>query len=266
MNWWTNKGTCPPGAEDALRNAGDVYRPRPFARLRSCPHCDRGEGAREQERRRDEYSVGRSKCDRWGHGAVRPVIDGRPSAMPRGPTRAHSSRFVPLAKSSTPVQVQNGGEAALRRRGAYTSRFVALNPTWPGSKSTVDVSDSMSIFGDDVVELFVAAAEKTPTLPAFGDQSEGYHVGPPRKRSRRTGTTSDPFSGPWQHAVRLGEGAWTVEVAIPWSSLGLTTALPGLKLRANLGRERAQGGELSTWRTALDKFVDPESFGAWLFL
>jgi hypothetical protein len=70
------------------------------------------------------------------------------------------------------------------------------------------------------------------------------------------------FDPAWQSAVKIGETAWTVEMAIPWAALRASPT-PGLTLRANLCRNRHWASELSTWSQVVRGFMEPEHFGSW---
>ena len=78
-------------------------------------------------------------------------------------------------------------------------------------------------------------------------------------------TANDMSYNPqWQSATRVGKSEWVAEIAMPWSALKMTPAT-GLKLRANLCRQRKPGGgELSCWSQALTGFMEPDQFGTWV--
>lgn len=77
-------------------------------------------------------------------------------------------------------------------------------------------------------------------------------------------TANDMAYNPtWQVATKIDGQGWTAEIAIPWAELKITPA-SGLKLRANVCRQRRTGGgELSSWSQDLTGFMEPEQFGTW---
>jgi hypothetical protein len=83
--------------------------------------------------------------------------------------------------------------------------------------------------------------------------------------AEQTTTGNDMGYNPkWQSGTRVGKNEWVTEIAMPWSALKITPA-PGLKLRANLCRQRKPGGgELSCWSQALTGFQEPQQFGTWV--
>jgi len=69
----------------------------------------------------------------------------------------------------------------------------------------------------------------------------------------------------WQAAAARGVAEWTVELAVPVTSLG-GTPQPGDTWGANFCRERYAAPELSTWAPLEgDKFAQPQSFGRLTF-
>ena len=90
----------------------------------------------------------------------------------------------------------------------------------------------------------------------------------------------EPLTQPWEHAARLEQNGWTAEIAIPWSTLGISgppvsatsaptpdryVARPAPPVRVNLGRARPQANEYSSWSPVARNFVESENFGTWRF-
>ncbi len=61
-------------------------------------------------------------------------------------------------------------------------------------------------------------------------------------------------------AARVGEGRWTMELAVPLKSLGIRAPSKGVVLGVNFARERYGEKELSSW-SPLTRFAEPEGFG-----
>lgn len=73
----------------------------------------------------------------------------------------------------------------------------------------------------------------------------------------------------WESAVKRSAQGWSVEIAVPFASLG-GTAPVGRKWRANLARETGvrvnDEREYSSWNRVEKRFDEPGNFGEWLFL
>ena len=93
--------------------------------------------------------------------------------------------------------------------------------------------DDYGILGDDCVEVFISRK---------ADGSDYVHLAANARGSRYDADGYErTFDAEWDCKARSRKGAWSVEFAIPFSSLG---ARPGAPLRINLARYRAQrGGE-----------------------
>ena len=90
----------------------------------------------------------------------------------------------------------------------------------------------------------------------------------------------EPLTQPWEHAARLDQHGWTAEIAIPWSTLGISgppapaapapasdkyVPRPAPPIRVNLGRTRPQANESSSWSPVAKSFVESGNFGTWRF-
>ncbi|MBE6369379.1 MAG: hypothetical protein E7056_04375 [Lentisphaerae bacterium] len=62
-------------------------------------------------------------------------------------------------------------------------------------------------------------------------------------------------------AVQRNKDNWTVEVKIPFASLGTGVPQDGSTWRANFGREEQPFGEFSSWCETLETFNEPQHFG-----
>lgn len=78
---------------------------------------------------------------------------------------------------------------------------------------------------------------------------------------------SDPygFNPPWQSMVHKGENFWSVEMAIPFTSLGVKSPTVGEFWYANFARERKAEEELSAWQPTFGSFAAPGRFGMLVF-
>jgi len=117
------------------------------------------------------------------------------------------------------------------------------------------------VWADDSVELFVQPTDgKTYQLivNSHGVVYEAKHD-PSEPNSYDNHWTSKASI-----AVKKENSSWTVEMKIPWSSLGIDTAREGLEFRSNIYRSRYAGGELQyfSWAPIISgSFFAPEEFG-----
>jgi len=78
------------------------------------------------------------------------------------------------------------------------------------------------------------------------------------------------WTGEYESAVHKGRDAWTVEIAIPWRTIGRQAREPGDRIKGNLERRarRWPDGvqELSSWsQRRTIRCPEAEQFGTWIF-
>jgi hypothetical protein len=78
---------------------------------------------------------------------------------------------------------------------------------------------------------------------------------------------SDPFgfNPPWESKVWEGESSWSTEIAIPFSSLGVSTPETGQIWCGDFFRIRQAEGEMTAWRPTGGGFDSPGRFGTLVF-
>lgn len=115
-----------------------------------------------------------------------------------------------------------------------------------------------SVWNNECVELF---------LDPQGDRVSFMHfiVDILNQRHDLLGNDSYGFNPAWKNAVGEGKGEWTVEVAIPFSSLGVASPKPGDVWYGNLCRERKVESELSAWLPTYGSFEALGRFGLLVF-
>lgn len=114
------------------------------------------------------------------------------------------------------------------------------------------------VFRDDCVELFLAAADDPAGYMQFASNALGA-------RYEGKGTDGE-WEAPWQAAGSTSEeGFWTLEIAIPWSSLGIEP-LPGMTLLGNVYRSNKAQAEDSMWSPVLHGYHAPDEFGRFVLL
>jgi hypothetical protein len=128
--------------------------------------------------------------------------------------------------------------------------------------------DDAEIWHDDVVEIFLQANPR---------QSAYYHLAVNPSSARYDALDRDPnVDIPWTAQSVIGQGEWTVEIAIPFSSIG--AALPGIPsppdgslMRFNVCRERRDAAtadkpnENSAWSRLTRAFHERADFGFLVF-
>lgn len=68
------------------------------------------------------------------------------------------------------------------------------------------------------------------------------------------------WDGEFSHGVARPNGAWTVEMAIPWKTLGVTAPAAGTKMGFLLARTRTQSDEITQWPPAPGSNHQPDLF------
>jgi hypothetical protein len=119
-------------------------------------------------------------------------------------------------------------------------------------QSLVDDSD---VWHDDCIEFFVDATHDHATYWQFIVNAAGTRYD--ALGFDRTWNCS------WTAATSRDEGAWYVEVAIPFASLKVDAPAPGSVWGFNLDRERQAGGstQLYNWADVQGVFHSPTRFG-----
>ncbi|MHA1573759.1 MAG: sugar-binding protein [Alphaproteobacteria bacterium] len=111
---------------------------------------------------------------------------------------------------------------------------------------------------DDSVEVFIDPKHDHVHYFQFVVNSIGT-------RFDRSGA-SFGWSGNWTAKGHVGKTAWSVEIAIPFKTLGIERPRPGQVLGLNVCRERYAGKrQLSHWSTVKRSFHDCARFGHLVF-
>lgn len=204
----------------------------------------------------------RLMCNR---AATPPVIDGKlDDVCWREATVAGNyllSAGRGLAKEQTRARIAYDGKCLYF---AFMCRETCLDPTLnqlDKFKTEITTRDSLKLFGDDCVEIFIAPDE---------DPAGYYHIA---INSSGVIYDSKGMSQPqsWDAGIqargKFGHGCWTLEAALPLSSLSPDLPAPGDVWRLNLCRtERPQEEMYSSWAPVATKgFHSPECFGYLVF-
>ena len=118
--------------------------------------------------------------------------------------------------------------------------------------------DSMRIYTGNTAEVF---------LDFTGKPNKFWHLTVNPANSQWDGIGASRSANlEWRSAVGKSRNGWTVEMAVPFSGLGVTD--PARKrCRANLARTRMLRGDRvnSAWNAVKKSFLEPVSFGEWRF-
>ncbi len=131
--------------------------------------------------------------------------------------------------------------------------FRCTEPEMAGLVAKVTARDA-PVFADDSVEIFLQPEPGSADYLHFAVNALGA-----RFDERKYDTTWD---AEWEATAARGEGEWTVEIALPFASLGLTPRTAPT-WRANFCRNRPHGGAspLSQWSCTYVGYHVPERFG-----
>jgi hypothetical protein len=136
--------------------------------------------------------------------------------------------------------------------------FDCAEPDTTKIKATVTKRDGPTFY-DDSVEVFIDPGRTQRTY---------YHLS-----TNTLGTQFDQkvlspaWNAEWTSAAKVLNGRWTAEVAIPFTSLGVTAPTAGDKWGLNLTRNRWVTGsvEYMAWAVPYGSFHTPDRFGTAVF-
>jgi hypothetical protein len=206
-------------------------------------------------------------------GASAPAIDGsleKPlwqSVAPLGP-------FVLVGNPDARAKGQTIARAAYDAKAIYIA-FRCEEPNPDQIRSEKLAPNDSAIFNNDVAEVLINVTRSDSMFFHFAINSSGSYWAAHHLKDK-----PEPLTQPWEHAARLEQNAWTAEIAIPWSTLGIPgpppreTALPAPDMyvprpappvRVNLARQRPQANEYSSWAPVAKTFLEPGNFGTWRF-
>jgi len=251
MNWWLNQN-LPPGLEEAVvaaRQKVAAGQDLGFDLTDLIKQAQQRQATALQDRLQRRTAV----IPRLGQGVPLPRIDGAldDDAWQQVPALAD---FLPLFDCPRP-QAQTVARLIYDSKALYAAMRCA-EPNMASLRVIGQQRDS-DVWIGDCAELFLGLAP--PPEPY-------YHliINPSNVRwdGRGRGEAADVSWNPdYQSATARTADHWTVELAIPWSALGL--AAPPASFLANLGRERGPANELSTWSQCVLSFLEPDNFGTW---
>ena len=183
-----------------------------------------------------------------------PAIDGMLDEPVWTSSTELASFQVPAARSDT-LQAPTRVRVLWDDQGVYLG-IRCIEPTPARIVRQGQHRDDPIWAGDDI-EVFVGSGEGAGDLHFIVNPDNLQWDG-------RSGGQGDDsiWDGQWQSAVTETAEGWTVEIALPWATLGGEI---GGQRRVNLCRARAGGEELSCWSGTLRLFVEPGRLGHWTF-
>lgn len=233
LSWWEPGGgrfPTPDGALEAIRSARDKVRggqPLGF------DMAERVASARlKQKEASPVFPARESILLQTPTGQPGPVTDGVlddavwATASPLHP-------FVPLKASA------NGAEAATSVQATFDGErlYIAFRCGEPAPDRLISPGEKKDddIWRGDCVEVLLRAGEGTPP----------YHfiVNPRNVQWDGRGDVAD-WNAEWRSGAHVGTDQWTVEIAIPWSSIGVEPGSP-YGARASFVRRRAATNDLT---------------------
>jgi hypothetical protein len=239
LSWWEPGGgrfPTPDGALEAIRSAREkVHKGEPLG----LDMTDRVASAKARLKEASPVFPAReSVLAVIPSGQATPVIDGIlndaawndvPPLHPFAPLK----EMAALAKIDTVAKIATGAQATFDAVHLYLA-FRCGEPE-PGGLSSHGEKKDDDLWKGDCVEVFLRAGEGTPP----------YHfiVSPYNVPWDGKGDVAD-WNAPWRSGAHIGNDEWTVELAIPWNTIGVK---PGsnFSTRANFIRRRAATNDLT---------------------
>jgi hypothetical protein len=256
MNWWKNVN-IPPGSEKALESARAAIAGGHPLSFDLDPLMKEAKAKLKAD---NENGPVRRMADilHVANGTAAPTIDGDLSDPAWQAVKALEPFCAPTSKGAgAKLTAQTEARVIYDEKALYVG-LLCHEPNPGKIQAEVKNSDLAQFFKGDVAEVFVASLGENSRFLQFAVNPKGA-----ARCLAHNGSQMAESDAVWTHAARIGVDSWTVEFAIPWKTLGLLGPSPELRLRANIGRERVQNEELSTWRGVQSSFLDPVHFGAW---
>ena len=196
-----------------------------------------------------------------------------------------------VGPASTPPVIDGNLDDRCWRDATMASGFITVQGEWPREQTTGYVTyddtciyiafycnepvseeikaetkgnDDLSIFGGDVVEIFLDTNHDRKTYYHFGVNPIGMRY--EAYCDAGNGLRKADWNPDLELETRIGDQHWAVEMRIPFASLGTACPQPGTAWGINLGRERRAGhAESASWAMYLGSFNQPGKFGELIF-
>jgi len=118
------------------------------------------------------------------------------------------------------------------------------------------------VWTDDSVEIFLDTNYDRDTYFHLIANAIGTKFDSKRGEG---GHSRTPWDGKWQCAAVVGDAAWTIEVAVPFGTLGAKAPALGTKWGFNVAREEQPMGEVSSWAPMGRRLHQPQLFADLFF-
>jgi hypothetical protein len=185
--------------------------------------------------------------------AAAPAIDGVPSED-AWKTAKPAGRFVTLQ-----------GDAYAKRDTSWRALwddehlYLAFELAEPAADALVTRSTERDwmMVNDDAVVFYVDVVRDGKSRFCFGVTAAGV----PMEYAAPGGAVDVAWSGPWKQAARKTESGWSFEVAIPWTSLGVTPQKGKTFAVAAFRNANPGERELSGWTVPVRGLSNPAGFG-----
>jgi len=168
-----------------------------------------------------------------------------------------------LLRRKGPAKEQTQGMVAFDARNLYIA-FICFESDNATIRKKLTARDA-PLWADDCIEVF---------LDPRHDHTSYHHLitNPNGAKYDETGRIGAPvpnpssWDGEWTVATGIFDGGWTVEIAISFASMGLSTPRAGTIWGFNLHRQEHRLREQSSWRETERWFHEPKNFGHLLFV
>jgi len=160
-----------------------------------------------------------------------------------------------------PAVHQTEARLAYDNDNLYVS-FRCHEPNLEGMVVKVAERDGF-IWQDDSLELWLDTNLDKDTYYHFAFNPNGVTFDEEKKPGPILGNLDSRWNSPCTVKAGREPGAWTLEVALPWKSMGMTAPKAGKKLGMGVQRNRKQGaGEMSQWSPTFSGWGHvPDRFG-----
>jgi hypothetical protein len=132
-------------------------------------------------------------------------------------------------------------------------------------QSTVAGPDNSKIYGDDCVVLLLQPPG-SPNAYEFTANANGALLDARCPEADLWGGRDLEWNSGAAVSARKGDGAWTVEMAVPFRSMGVSVPKPGERWKIMAGRIERSRNEVSAWQTVGKGFHQAADFGEVLFM
>lgn len=178
-----------------------------------------------------------------------PVVDGKPDDW----STSVSLKPFSVYDKALPARKQTEVKLAYDAKCLYVF-FQCDEPNPDSMNKKINHRDG-AVWEDDCVELFLyPETENAKKIHILVNSSNVI-----RDELLKDGNGDASWDCAFKSAVKMEDGKWFVEMAIPWEAIGLRNAPE--KMSANFNRQEYSAGEASGWSCTYGPFMNPARFG-----